>query len=70
MKYVGPFPHNVKPVRVGVYDVASAFSGRFNLYSYWNGNYWCFTDTDIDLAELNKDNPSNYQNRSWRGISK
>lgn len=53
------FPADVKPVRVGQYEVANTHYGDpFPLH--WDGRKWCLSDTKT---------PAIFQNREWRGLA-
>lgn len=57
------YPAEVKPVRQGVYQIKTVFTGLDeDYYAYWDGKQWVFEDA--------KDCPLKIQNREWRGIKK
>jgi hypothetical protein len=65
MKRTPWFPYNIKPVRVGVYEV---FSEGF--YAYWNGKRWSWASGSLKLAHARKQTSGASQFKSWRGLVK
>ncbi len=71
MKLTPWFSGDQKPVRVGVYQ-RDIFGKGIEVYSYWNGNYWCFYSSSVSGAVM-KDGlhlESAEQNLPWRGVMK
>ncbi len=70
------FNLNVKPIRVGVYQLQNEHT-TVPHYSCWNGLFWCFTcDNPTDaLGYSNRQSPSFKDNKynpyvAWRGLDK
>ena len=68
MTETGWYTGDQKPVRVGVYERRSGFDG-FIYYSWWNGNQWGINCYWAESAQANNDNPSQFQNLPWRGLT-
>lgn len=51
---------DIKPVRVGVYQVESDM-GNFPIFAYYNGQEWCDKD-NRELIYFKQD-------RTWRGLA-
>ena len=73
--YTPWFPLNIKPVRLGVYQIINHHASYAH-YSYWNGKFWCFTTDSPAEAVQYKEKPSpsvgkmyNYYDQ-WRGLEK
>jgi hypothetical protein len=66
------FPHHIKPVRVGVYEVQNMYDRELPaLFNHWDGERWTGSATDIDkvIVPASKYNLA-FQDRVWRGLTK
>ncbi len=64
------FPADIKPVRVGVYQIKDGFMDEVDWYSYWNGLEWRYagyTPKEAYQDRLEKHSLNQYQ--KWRGLS-
>jgi hypothetical protein len=70
MKLTPWFPHHIKPVHIGVYEVHScADKPDHRYFSAWDGSEWAWTaNTAADAAK--RPSPSLYQLWPWRGLAK
>ena len=60
------YPGEVKPVRVGVYEMLFA-EPNIATFSWWDGKQWCcIDDTPAEAAQWVA--RSEYQNLPWRGL--
>ena len=75
MKLTDWFGPDVKPVRIGVYQIQ--LSVRGDSYAYWSGTRWgactgaAYGDAGIEIAleaELRNYEGAN-QNKTWRGLA-
>jgi hypothetical protein len=66
-KYSPWFPPEVKPVRVGVYEVRNG--GNFRWFRKWDG-YWFIGDNRLDTASRERERLSWETVCEWRGLSK
>ena len=65
------FPGNVKPVRIGVYQIdVSDRDAPFRRprWSVWDGKKWLLCTHDFPYA-LVMTQPENHQRFSWRGLA-
>ena len=63
------FQGKVKPVRVGVYQ--RNYEGDWLLFSYWDGQYWGWTQPGSPKAAAHfRYPPSSVQELPWRGVPK
>ena len=60
MKLTKWYEANVKPVRLGVYQVQDLFREDSGFYAYWNGYHW--------LIESEQGARLKFQYRRWRGV--
>lgn len=60
------FPHHVKPVRPGVYEVKS-WLGRF---AYFNGTRWGWAFQTKEKADRERCTNDSSQAKDWRGLNK
>lgn len=66
MKLTEPFPPEIKPVHIGVYQKICA-DGSIG-HQYWNGKYWCGFSIKIkDCAWETRE--SCFQDHPWRGLA-
>ena len=73
------FPAEIKPVRVGVYEVSNIFREKIGTYAYWDGKWWHGYNDTIDGAMENIEIRMNLaannlrllasQNKQWRGLA-
>lgn len=52
---------DVKPARIGMYEVEARFSKGSGWFASWNGKCW---------IDLDRGGPLCYQERRWRGLTK
>ena len=67
------FPHEIKPVRDGVYEVQYDLGTEeiFCGYAYWTGNRWTNALSTVDGAYQRRDWVEGaIQKKSWRGLTK
>ena len=67
-KHTRWFPHELKPARVGVYEIRhSSWIPRVR-YAFWDGACWgnasCEIDGALDMGGFG------YQDKEWRGLSR
>lgn len=67
MKLTPWFSGDLKPVRVGPYP--RQFVDK-EFYSFWNGHFWGFISTSLELAYENREFHSLHQCLPWRGLLK
>jgi hypothetical protein len=67
MKYTTWFPHDVKPVRAGVYEIKE--SGLLRWYRRWSGKRWYVGSSSVDEAAKETEELL-YTNEMWRGLAK
>lgn len=61
------FAGTVKPARPGVYQRRGG--NNVHTYSYWTGEYWCFSHERVDKAAMDDSYPSISQEKAWRGLA-
>jgi len=59
---------DVKPVRIGVYEVQAAPSGKTVGFKFWNGARWSIFAFEKENAIAFKRHPSGFQGSVWRGL--
>lgn len=64
------FPPDVKPVRVGLYEVKPWPNKIEKVYSYWNGRQWGFRCEQKFDANLYAQNKALGPIGKWRGLAK
>ena len=67
------FPPDVKPVRVGVYEIFHPDYGNdLECFAYWDGKFWgLFMPTKQGaISERYQHNCGSHQFKTWRGLSK
>ena len=76
-KYTDWFPANVKPCRVGVYQVrrklAGVWIGGLNggaAYAHWNGKEWAWAEMSVKAADFDRRTRGADQDKRWRGLTK
>ena len=72
MKLTSWFPANVKPVHIGVYEIAyHLFEDEWsNGFSYWNGKKWANSCCSIRSAYENRTwFEGAIQEKKWRGLA-
>jgi len=65
------FPADVKPVRIGVYEVQNMYGpDRAPLFNYWSGKRWTGSADRIDNL-VTHESPLSFamQDRVWRGLT-
>lgn len=63
MKRTPIFPPEIKPARVGLYEVENQFwPGEF-LMAFWNGDEWLNRDFGVRMSRMRT------QDRHWRGLA-
>jgi hypothetical protein len=69
------FPPDVKPVRVGVYEMRPGndivWGGQLGRFQHWNGERWGGYSSSPNLAALSDcvNFTSMHQHRGWRGLA-
>ena len=65
------FPKQVKPVRVGVYQVRADKQDKDKCFSYWDGTHWGYFCWSIEQAIQQGSEKSLIatQNKQWRGFT-
>ena len=68
------FPAEIKPVRVGVYEVSNCFGEKIGNFAYWDGKKWSGYNETIEGAIHNYNTAAEFQNRAdqnkqWRGLA-
>lgn len=73
MKKTDWFPHQIKPIRVGVYQIKNPITGE-PVYAHWGGKYWGYYKGEFNDAiayeldfDLLVDQPD--QDKVWRGLA-
>lgn len=67
------FPHNIKPVRSGVYEVKFDLLGNDDGggYAFWDGLRWTNALANVARAHENNDwFEGAVQQKKWRGLTK
>ncbi len=65
MKKTEWFPYNIKPVRIGVYEVWNE-----GWYAHWNGRRWGWPFENVAMAYANPSPKGASQFKDWRGLTK
>lgn len=64
------FPPQVKPVRIGYYEVKHFLDGVLHEgYAMWTGSYWSYLDKKIYYGPVQRWGRSVQQNKMWRGLA-
>lgn len=72
-EYTPWFPHKVKPVHKGVYEVRwSSWAGcNGGPYAYWDGRCWRWARSSVSAARGDTGNSIGAgQDKQWRGLTK
>jgi len=67
MKLTEWFPHYVKPVRKGVYEVEEFIT--HHRWCYWNGSKWAWAETTPKNAVRFTQTSGAKQSKRWRGLA-
>ncbi len=67
MSTIGPFPGDVKPVRVGLYPVrhAKVSNGKWE-WAWWTGDDWRMQHW-LKMRALRTATTAAYQDKQWKG---
>lgn len=70
MKLTPWFPANIKPVRVGPYEVqVNSTYAKGRSFQYWNGSEWRFRDGSPTFAMELRHYRTFFESPVWRGLT-
>lgn len=69
-KYTDWFPFNIKPKRIGIYQIRRICHQSIPIYKYWNGKFWFHASLNIEEALFNfKEGTKTNLKDAWRGLA-